>query len=485
MSEANEVIAKIREGNRYVNFVLSAGAQLTLQLIQYLMRLQKEKLLSGGEIEDMAKFAEATKGEFDIVEMPFTSDKTREEVIANAKQALNERKIRYHILPCNNPDKQAFQICIMKQDAGKFSSYFQDYILGQLQGGAMSREDLEALTGRKCTIVSVPFQDDATLDKMMADLTQLKVNFSKMPDLNFEDNQTQFLIANDDISLMKNWYARYEASLRSAGEEPEPMMEMNMEQYQATGHRTADEYINGQSKEIAHKMEHYDNTAPTEKEEIILGACNQIVTEENPRFAEFANNPNYQMISIDAQSLMHSDSAIEKLNMSNHVQKCIRIPGTFGGDVQIIQVNTEQMFKVEGTEKERYIAFIEKNTSVNGFVRIGGKLEETEIPFGTIQAAFDNYENQSISSIGRKVTSVDAPQWTGKTLNSQSLESTQAAAKKPERQYAKPKNQFLDFPQRKDDSAELEKLLLKQIAETMNKSDAVAEARKVTKSMKL
>ena len=102
---ANEVLARIMRGNQTFNVVLTAGIRGILLLAQHLHRMHKEKLLSGGEIESFEKFLKATGGRFDIINVPVTEGNASE--LDAFQNMLEERKIRYHILPDLNGNDRA------------------------------------------------------------------------------------------------------------------------------------------------------------------------------------------------------------------------------------------------------------------------------------------------------------------------------------------------------------------------------------------
>ena len=66
----NDTFMTLERGGRLSSFAVGFGARAVLQLIQYLRRLQKEHILSEGQVYDAEKFIKATEGKYDIYSVP-------------------------------------------------------------------------------------------------------------------------------------------------------------------------------------------------------------------------------------------------------------------------------------------------------------------------------------------------------------------------------------------------------------------------------
>ena len=92
MDQENErVLYNIQNGTRLVSMLLFADARMALRLYQLFSRLHDQKILDKGEVDRFEDFIKATKGKFDLVNIPGNS----ESLLRDLKKA----QIHFCILP--------------------------------------------------------------------------------------------------------------------------------------------------------------------------------------------------------------------------------------------------------------------------------------------------------------------------------------------------------------------------------------------------
>ena len=367
----NEVFARILRGNQSFNVILSAGIRGILILAQHLYRMHKEKLLAGGEVESFEKFLKATGGRFDIINVPVTQEGAAD--FEEFKKMLDERKIRYHILPDLNGNDQRIQVCVFQPDAQRFAGCFRDYIQNQLSGGEMVEGNLLNLTDGHASLVSVPGEDQ--VERFREDFNRLRINYAVMPDLRVGDGQVQILVANNDIPKMRHWYQLYQEDMLRQGKHVGKFRSITMDEYQATAEMKPEEYVATSPEELKERLQKYERLEKGEFEQAIDALENQVGTADSYAFEKYLRNPEYEMLSIDHETLVAQVNP-EILPETERQNFICRIPGTFGEDVRYLSVPKEQVFLLSGSGRDRYLAFIRSEDAPDVFEKAGKKAVE-------------------------------------------------------------------------------------------------------------
>lgn len=380
---ANEVLARIMRGNQTFNVVLTAGIRGILLLAQHLHRMHKEKLLSGGEIESFEKFLKATGGRFDIINVPVTEGNASE--LDAFQNMLEERKIRYHILPDLNGNDRRMQFCIYQPDAQRFAGCFQEYIQSQLSGGEMVEGNLMNLTDGHASLVSVPGEEH--MEQFREDFNRLRINYAVMPDLRVGDGQVQILVANNDLPKMRHWYQLYQEDMLRQGRQVGSFRSMTMDEYQATAEMKPEEYIATSPADMRERLKKYEGMEKGEFEQAIDKLENQVRTADTYAFEKYLKNPEYEMLSIDHESLVAQadPSALPPEEQENFI---CRIPGTFKENERTLVIPKDQVFLVPGTGKDRYLAFVRSDMPPAVYDKAGKRVSE----FATGKSLMEHFD---------------------------------------------------------------------------------------------
>ena len=360
MSEyGNDTYMMLTRGSQSGLYAVGFGIRAVVQLAQFLMRLHKEGILSGGEVEKYEKFVKATKGDFDIYNLPLANEPSREEQLSEIRSRLDVMGIRYHILPDVSENENSMQICIYKEDLQKFSQFHDAYIRDALSGGEKQVDDLRNFTGGRTSIISLP---DASISDMKNAMETLRVDYAVLPDLNLKDGETQYVISNASLTSMKEAYRLYREGMLQRGVSLSDIKVISTKQYQDTGKLTPDEYMENASEKCKEAAAKYDGAEISEKEEDLFGDENEIRSSKCSACMDFHNDPDYEKLSVDDATLVHNDrdGLPEKLEEQFPDKFFCRIPGTFGDHEQILELPKSQVFKVESADRARYVAFVNK-----------------------------------------------------------------------------------------------------------------------------
>lgn len=357
---SNDFYMQLNRTSQATIFAMTIGAKAVIGLMQFMMRLQKEGILSGGEVENFQKFVRATEGKYDIYNVPLLQGQ-EQETLDSIKEKLDTLKIRYHVLPNVSENDQMESICIFKEDIPKFQQFFSGYIQENLSGGEKNVDDLRNFTGGKTSIVSVP---EVSLDKLEEAMETLQVDFAYLPDLNLKDGEKQFIISDSSVENMKEVYRLYREGLAKRGEEVGDMKIMQSEEeYQDTAKITEDDYRAGAVGKAKEANEKYEGQEVNAKERIFLYRENDIRPSGSHACGEYLNDEKFLKLSIDDATLVHQpEDPLPQQMMTRYPENFYcRIPGTYGEDEQILQVPKKHVFEVNDADRRRYLVFVKKD----------------------------------------------------------------------------------------------------------------------------
>ena len=373
----------------------------TVELVKLIIKLRRDHVLNSGEAKNLISFMKATNDNYDItsIPMPHPSEETLEdwkkdyesfqknhifskksfEQFCYEKQAdlirpsLNEQGISYAIIPRVNKNDPNIKIAVYRNDAARFAAFFKDHIRGMLSGGELSEADLVNLTDGKYNIISVPITkadiDEETDTRISEDFKRLKINYARLPDLNFSDGRIQFLVANNDLERVKAWYEYYKESMLNAGKQlinnddnDELQVYDSIEEYQTTGKTTAEEYTKGADEE-------YKVPDPPEKTGSAERSAPKIKSDETRVFEKYLKNPDYQLLSIDAKTLVKNEQNGKRIAGARDLTSYVtdksalnfycRVPGTYGAGTAVLGIDKNFVFYNE--DRDRYYAFIDRS----------------------------------------------------------------------------------------------------------------------------
>lgn len=356
-NELREIEMRIHRSGQAASFLLTAGVQTILQLIQFLMRLEKENILKGGEVAEFADFMKATEGNFDMVNVPYTEYHFGRSLM-DVKADMDSIGIRYHILPDLNSADQCFQVCVYRPDRQKFDLFFSNYLKTMLSGGEWKKKDLTAVTGGNATVISIPLEGNEK--KVKQDLTKLNVNFAMMPDLHVGDGQVQLLVANRDEPKLEQWYQLYRQDhMHQTGEQLPEIQKMDMNTYAQTADTDSEAYIRSAEGVAKAANEKYEGKEKGETEKLIGEVDRSVSTADSVKFEGCLNDNRYVMLSIDKATLVDDEDAVRAMMDDPRGFAC-RLPGTYGENKKVLLIPKGQVFEVQDADRPRYIAFVDK-----------------------------------------------------------------------------------------------------------------------------
>lgn len=429
MSEyTNDFYMQLSRVNQTTILTLAVGAKAILELTQFLMRLHREGILSGGEVENYNQFVKATGGKYDIYNIPVKVDEPRENQLTAIRDKLDQMKVRYHVLPDLEGEEPGIQVCVYKEDLQKFQQFFSGYIGQTLSGGELELDDLRNFTNGKTSIISIP---DQAIEPMKDAMENLKVDFADLPDLNLKDGEHQYVISNTSVQSMKEIYRLYREGLMKDGVRLGDLRVMESpEEYQATARRTEADYRKNAGEKAQKASKKYEGIEPTAKELAIAANDNEIRPSNSFACGSYLEDENYLKLSIDDASLVHNpkDRLPQQMEEKYPEYFFCRIPGTYGDNEQVLGVPKSQVFEVKDADRRRYFVFVHKEDPPMVFTP-GGR--EDHKAYTTGEALYQRFDRNQ--------------QTPGKAKPSQSKAKN---------------NHFHNFDQRDYDFKELENLLL-------------------------
>ena len=361
MSEyTNDLYMQMYRNNQYTMFAVTAGVRAVVALVQFVARLQKEHILSGGEVEKLMKFVKATDGKYDIYNVPLMKGQAIDKQLGSIKEKLDRMQIRYHILPDVNDANNSIQICVFKDDLQRFQQFFGDYIQENLSGGVKDLDDLRNFTNGRTSIVSIP---DEAFESMKGAMENLRVDYAPLPDLNLKDGEKQFAISNSSVQSMKQAYQLYREGLLKQGREVSEMHVMKSpKEYTDTAKISADEYMEQAGEKEKAAIAKYKDSEVTEKEISIDKLENTIKPADSPECALFLRSDDYCKLSIDEMTLVDNpvDPLPKQMEEKFPERFFCRIPGTYGDSEQILSVEKSHVFSIEDADRPRYLVFVDR-----------------------------------------------------------------------------------------------------------------------------
>lgn len=346
-----EVFMEISNAARYMDPFFKIGAIGTVILIQYFLRMIKEKKLEVTEFTDFQKFVKATEGKYDIMNVPSVDE-------GKLKTDLDRLGIRYTVLPDLEKNDGMLQIAIYQPDREKFGAWYQRHIMNQMTGGEKELRELKNLTAGKTTIISFPLEEEA--DMLKEDFKTMEINYSSLPDLHVGDGEIQVVVANADLPKVESWYKLYREDLLKEGITDIPdMKQISMDTYMQTGQQTEAEYIDTASPELKAANAKYEGKEKGDIERRIEAAGNgKIRDQSSPEYLRYVQDPAYVPISIDRKTLVEKSTVINPEGLEkNHLFSC-RVPSTFGNREKQLVIPQGQVFSQKNMDS--YIAFLER-----------------------------------------------------------------------------------------------------------------------------
>ena len=352
--ETQQIMMNVSRAGKVIKTMLLIGNPATMLLLTYLKRMVKQKLLKVGEYDKIESFINATKGNYNIMNVPINQsgaikgywDKKN---ISNELEAMG---ISFSILPDLNRNDGIMQIAIADKDKGKFSAWFSRHIVTQMQGGEKGVQDLQNLTDGQVSVISIPFEQREHL--LREDFERLGINYAILPDLNVGDNNIQLYVANNDLQKVEHWFSLYKEDCIGRGEDAPEMQVLNTEKYMDTGKIDEEQYMNTADEKIKAANETFEGKAPGDLE--TEAAYVQIRSTEDSAYDVLHNDPDYKEITINKQSLVDNSAVASKTPDSDYFAS--RIPGTWGENELTLVLPKEQVFKTD--HGQTYIAFIPK-----------------------------------------------------------------------------------------------------------------------------
>lgn len=182
------------------------------------------------------------------------------------------------------------------------------------------------------------------------------------------------------------------------------------EDYIDTARETPTEYIkDALSEEMSEKLKKYEQMDSGEMEKEVMKWEFEIKDSKCMECQALRANMAYTEISIDRQTLVRGNSSSLIIDLENKFPNYFfaRIPGTYGKGIQILMLPKNQVFKVNGEKKERYIAFANNQRKVKVFNCDGSR--EYELSSGkALHDIFDEHGKQKNmqKDLNKSVTSV-------------------------------------------------------------------------------
>lgn len=363
--DAERVMMNMHSSSRIASSLLFADVEMIMRLWTFMKRMQREHILNKGEVENFEKFIKATQGKYNIYQIPITSEDKK---IGNAihmrslKNQLNELKLRYHVLPdLNNEDGMA-QIAVFREDQQKFSVWYGNYLNAHMSGGEKSVQDLNNLTNRHVSIISMPCE--GIEQKLKEDFVALSINYSILPDLNVGDGNIQMYIANADLNKVEHWFKLYKDDQIKNGKTEKDIGEMKVvsqEDYQETGRLDEEEYISTGNEAVQIANEKYEGQEKGEIEKAVNQMNKTIRSKDDMSYQRYHSDPSFFEITINRESL------VEKSHFSNAGKEkaeekglfVSRVPGTWGEEEQTLLLPKDRVYETD--DGKTYIGFLKKD----------------------------------------------------------------------------------------------------------------------------
>lgn len=350
--EEEKTLMSIRSAGRNISALLFMDAKIVLALYVFLKRMQQEGILKGGEVLNFEKFMKATEGKFDLMNIP---QELRKDTML---QELDELKIRYHVMPELDQKSGTRQVLVYAEDREKFAAWLEQKILSHLQeGGEKTVGQLNRLTDRNTSIVSIPCEGEEALQRLKEDFDRLGINYAQLPDLHAGDGCTQFLIANADMKKVEHWFSLYRDDMLMKGTAPKEMRTVTPEQYLNGSEMTVEDYVASGDEKVQAANTKYEGKAKGEVERMFETGGKQMKSVEHERYERFHRDPDYCEITIDRKTLVENCRYELKPEETQNFFAS-RIPGTYGKKEQTLILPKDQVFQT--MDQKTYLAFVHK-----------------------------------------------------------------------------------------------------------------------------
>lgn len=428
MSEySNDTFMTLERGGRLSSFAVGFGARAVLQLIQYLRRLQKEHILSEGQVYDAEKFIKATEGKYDIYSVPLQDNPIqmyqRDDIVAR----LDEMKVHYCILPDpTHGSEKELHILVAKDDLQKFHQFYGAYIRDVLSGGEKSADEIRRFTEDRCSVFSVPEQ---MVPEMKDAMEKLKVNFAELPDLNLKDGDKQFLIDDAKRNAVSEIYRLLRDNHVKKGEQIHDACFMTNEQYQNTGKESVDDVMAKMNASMGKDVTKiYEEGKDAEKADEIFDAEKGIRSDRSSACMEFRNDPDYLEISVDDATLVNNpdDSLPSQLADGDSRNFFCRIPGTWGENEEVLSVPKEQVFGVKNSGRTRYAVFFKRDEEPMVYSPDFGKV--SKYPDGA--ALIERFDRKNSDGAFTKAQTPAKKRYTAADISDKELERVREGLRK-------------------------------------------------------
>lgn len=350
--EAERILMNVGQTGRAVKTMFWIGNPATMLLITFLKRMMKQKLLKVGEYDKLEKFIAATKGEYNIANVPMEQGLSGFQDKSNISKELDELGVTFNILPDFNKQDGLMQIAVADKDKGKFSAWFSRNLMQNMKGGKHEIQDLKNLTEGHMNIVSVPFEGKE--EALKEDFDRLGINYAVLPDLNVGDGELQCYVANVDLPKVEHWYGIYRDSCMKKGEEVDELRITTTENYVDMGSVSSEQYINMADDKAKAANALYEGNEPGVIESSV---GNKMKTINDEKYDLLHKDPKYEEITINHDSLVERSVIAKNMDKENGFFAS-RIPGTWGETEQTLILSKENVFLTDGGKT--YIGFMHK-----------------------------------------------------------------------------------------------------------------------------
>lgn len=400
MSEySNDLFMQLTRGNQLSMFAIGAGVRSVLLLYQFFRRLEKENILSGGEVEKFEKFVKGTGGRYDIMNIPYQEKDSllggyiKTEKLEEIKKSMDAFGIRYCILPdVNGPDLR-MQVAVYQEDAQKFTAFYTEYLKKYLTGGEKKLDDFMNFTDGKASIISLP---DASVEAMKEAMEKLRVDYAILPDLNLKDGELQISVANMNTDSVMRAYRLYQEGMLAQGRDVRDAKVMDQKQYKNTAKTDADTYTENLSPEIRKTVEKYEGQPVSEKDWLILSADTKPRDAGCLSFRNLLNDPSMEYVVIDKKELVDASPLARDLTINNTSWFFSRIPGTEGKEEKLAGFLKAHTFVLKDDDGVRFIAFAPKETNPV-IVHPDGKLVDRDEEFPDLRTIVEKFAGNSVN----------------------------------------------------------------------------------------
>jgi len=378
------------------------GTRATGKLLQFLMRLAKEGLISKGILSGATEFIKDTQGEYQIYNIPLSEESLKkieelenrinqttvpalresyQKELDNVWKTLPEAKklsnlgIHYCNLPNVDGDRTKVQVMVDNKDLPLFKTFFDAHVMNELSGGLIDRETLKQFTENEVSIVPLPFEEPSQLGKAYSDFNTLGINFSPLPDLYVGDGYTQVIVPNKDVPLYNQWIGMYknrllkDANTNEAKREVESSVDKlieagedkSLDGYRETATIDAEKYMNSAKGVVKEANEKYE----TSEKGFELNTVSTIKDNNSIEYYEMTKNKEYKEITISVDQYIDSSSHSIKSTQAIVDSKLpgntvFELPGSYkDGASNFVICPNEQIFKTENGEN--YKIFLPKD----------------------------------------------------------------------------------------------------------------------------